>query len=224
MTTTTPTPEAPPEAVTTWATVGDLLAHLGDVPADRVVFDPVPGTATEEDWLRINARKEGVYELVDGVLVRKAMGAQESSLAAILIGHLVAFVLNEPIGKIFCPDGFFRVSERRFRAPDVTFVKNERFPTGRVERVWFLETGFDLAVEIVSLSNTPAEIRIKTEEYFGRGASLVWIADPGTRTVRVHTSPDDFTELTEDHTLSGGDVLPGFELSVRQWFEQGINV
>ena len=52
------------------------------------------------------------------------------------------------------------------------------------------------------------------------GCKLVWITDPETRTVTVYTAVDQSEEITEDGTLDGDDVLPGFSLSVREWFER----
>jgi Uma2 family endonuclease len=76
----------------------------------------------------------------------------------------------------------------------------------------------DLAVEVLSKSNTEKEMKRKLREYFEAGTRLVWLVDPKARTVRVYTSPRKFKLLTEDQTLDGGEVLPGFELSLRKLF------
>jgi hypothetical protein len=85
--------EAPPVR-----TVADLLAKLGGVPARRVRFVPFPGTATEQDVIDIEAREDRLCELVDGVLVEKAMGVEESELAALLIHFLLSFVRPRDMG------------------------------------------------------------------------------------------------------------------------------
>ena len=69
-------------------TLADLLDRLGGVPPDRIRFHPYPGTATEEDVLARPGGVKRLCELVDGVLVEKAMGYYESLLAAVLIGFL----------------------------------------------------------------------------------------------------------------------------------------
>src|SRR5437588_66928 len=79
----------------------------------------------------------------------------------------------------------------------------------------------DLAGEVLSPSNTRAEIARKRREYFAAGTRLAWIVDPKTRTVEVYTSaekPDVI--LSEDGTLTGGDVLPGFTLELRGVFAE----
>jgi Uma2 family endonuclease len=58
----------------------------------------------------------------------------------------------------------------------------------------------------------------KVTEYFASGCRLVWFVDPRKRTVAVYDSPDTFTVLTEKNTLTGGDVLPGFKLRLRNLF------
>src|SRR5438067_2343780 len=78
-------PSPTPPAVA-FETVAELLEHLGDVPPFRVRLRPVPGTATEQDVIDIEARENRLFELVDGVLVEKGMGYHESRLA-LLLGH-----------------------------------------------------------------------------------------------------------------------------------------
>jgi Uma2 family endonuclease len=60
----------------------------------------------------------------------------------------------------------------------------------------------------------------KLIDYFAAGSKLVWSVDPKERTVRVYTSPEQFTTLDESQTLEGGEVLPGFRLPIREWFER----
>ena len=106
------------------------------------------------------------------------------------------------------------------RIPDVAFVSNERLAShlGRREAVPLLAP--DLAVEVLSESNTPEEMAIKRQEYFGSGARLVWQIDPDTRTARVYTAPDTFTALTAADALDGGTVLPGFTLPLAELFAE----
>jgi Uma2 family endonuclease len=82
----------------------------------------------------------------------------------------------------------------------------------------------NLAVEIISVGNTDAEMDRKRREYFEAGVQVVWIVDPPTRTIRVFTSFDQCTIVTEDEQLDGGVVLPGFQLSVSEWFERATKL
>ena len=65
------------------ATMGDLLKRLGNIPAERVRLHPSPGTATEKDVLDVLDRENRPCELVEGTLVEKAMGYEESEMACI---------------------------------------------------------------------------------------------------------------------------------------------
>ena len=78
----------------------------------------------------------------------------------------------------------------------------------------------DLAVEVLSQSNTPGEMARKRHEYFSAGVRVVWLADPKGRTVDVYTSETQFTRLTVADTLDGGPVLPGFQLRLQDWFAE----
>src|SRR5262249_41032220 len=78
----------------------------------------------------------------------------------------------------------------------------------------------DLAVEVLSESNTRAEMARKREEYFRAGVQLVWEVDPDVRTVTIYSAPNSFAGLDESQTLDGGTVLPGFTLPIRRWFER----
>ena len=79
-------------------------------------------------------------------------------------------------------------------------------------------------VEVLSPGNTAAEMDRKLCEYFDAGVELVWYVDPRARVVRVYKSYDDCVTLTEDDELDGGHVLPGFRLSIREWFERAEKV
>ena len=78
----------------------------------------------------------------------------------------------------------------------------------------------NLAVEVLSESNTEPEMQRKVGEYFRSGVELVWLIDPAERTARVFRSPTDITELSAAGTLDGGAVLPGFSLPLTQLFAE----
>ena len=82
----------------TGMTLADLLERFGAIPAARIRYDPPPGTATEQDVITLEAREKRLFELVDGVLVEKAMGFYESFLAMRLAQFLLAFVERHVLG------------------------------------------------------------------------------------------------------------------------------
>jgi Uma2 family endonuclease len=199
------------------ATLADLLEQLGGIPLNRVRLQPPPGTATEQDV--ITAGKP-LCELVDGVLVEKAVGYRESVLAMFLGQILGAFVRQGNQGLVSGPDGMVRLLPGLVREPDVAFISWERLPDRRVPSAPVPAIIPDLAVEVLSASNTAAEMARKRREYFAAGVRLVWIVDPATRTVAVHTAPEQAAVLDANATLTGGDVLPGFALPLRDLFAE----
>jgi Uma2 family endonuclease len=201
-------------------TIADLLKHLGDIPPERIRLKPVPGTATEADVVASKARYNCLCELIDGVLVEKAMGYYESRLA-IILGHFMEDYLEEnDLGFVIGEAGLVRVEPGQVRLPDLSFFFWDRFPNRLLPPGSILGMVPDLAVEVLSPGNTKKEMARKRREYFLGGARQVWEVDPKKRTVRVYLAPDESTLIKEDGTLDGGTLLPGFRLSLRRWFER----
>lgn len=217
MATASPTVVSPTVLPADW-TLADLLEHL-HVPPQRILMSPSPGTATEDDVLDIKQRTGRLYELVDGILVEKPMGYYESSLA-LALGYFLHLYLDErPIGAVTGPDGMMKIVPPRVRMPDVAFVRWERFPGRRPPRGRSIPVvAPDLAVEVLSQTNTEAEMQEKLQEYFAGGTRLVWYINPETRSARVYTSPDRHTFVDEQGVLDGADVLPGFQLQLGDIF------
>ena len=193
-------------------TLDDLLEHLGGISPSRVRFRPTLGTATEADLIEVNAGKRGIFELVDGVLVEKPMGKVESLLAGAIIAILRSFVIPRNLGIITVPDGMMRLAPANFRAPDISFIAWQRVPEGPLSEDSLADVVPDLAVEVLSPSNTKAEMARKRREYFAAGVQLVWEVNPRSRTVTVYNEPEQSTILDATMTLDGGEVLPGFLL------------
>ena len=101
---------------------------------------------------------------------------------------------------------------------DVAFTSWERLPGRERPGKPIPDLAPDLAVEILSKSNTKAEMKRKLAEYFQAGTRQVWLVDPRKRRVRVHTSPDQSVLLEENDTLLAGDILPWFRLVLTDLF------
>src|SRR6185437_15269225 len=204
----------------TVSTMADLLQSLGGISPERVRLDPSPGTSTEQDVLDIEAKENRLFELIDGVLVEKAMGFWESVLATAIASALRAFVIPRKMGVVAGADGMIRLFPHitLIRMPDVVYVSNQRIPAGKRRPVPQLAP--DLAVEVLSEGNTTAEMRRKRREYFKAGVRLVWIVSPKTRTIDVYTQVENPVTLREGQSLDGGEVLPGFTLDLTALFAE----
>jgi Uma2 family endonuclease len=200
--------------------VADLLEELGGIDPSRVRLKKPPGPATEADLIAINERGDTLYELVDGFLVEKGMGYTESILGGAILAILRAFVIPRNLGLVSGADGMMRLFPGLVREPDVAFASWDRIPGRR--RPTGAIAGFapDLAIEVLSLSNTKKEMARKRREYFKAGVRLVWEVDPRARTVAVYEAPDQPTILEVGQTLDGGQVLPGFALPLADLFAE----
>jgi Uma2 family endonuclease len=194
----------------------EWLRALGGVPLERIIFDPWPGTATEADLLRFVERDKRFCELIDGTLVEKPVGWIEALIAMNLATRLGIYVQDHNLGAVSGADSTLRMASGRVRLPDVVFVSLARLPRTR-EPIPTLAP--DLAVEVLSESNTPAEIAQKLREYFQSGTRLAWIVDPPTRTVAIYHSPGAPTRVLDAAgQLDGEQVVPGFTLPVADLF------
>jgi Uma2 family endonuclease len=204
-------------------TVADLLYDLGEIPPNRVRLKPAPGTVTFEQFIEINEHRSGaICEWVENTLVEKAVAFCESWLAFIIIGFFDDHLRAHDVGMCTAPDGVMKILPDVGRAPDISFISWARLPgrrpPPRSDKVPSVVP--DLAVEVLSESNTPREMARKREEYFRAGVTLVWEIDPQTRSATVYTAVDEVQTVESNGTLDGGDVMPGFQLSLRAVFDR----
>ena len=165
---------------------------------------------------------DGLYEFIDGRVVEKPMGAYECWLAAIICKQLNRFIDDTLLGRVVAHMIFdLRPTVDRERRPDVAFVSFERWARNRgVPRTRSWAVVPDLAIEVVSPTNTADEVAEKLDEYFLLGVRIVWVVYPRQCMVYAYTSPKEVRVLTMGDVLDGGDVLPGFRLPVEKIFEQ----
>lgn len=211
---------SPPRPIKTngWLTLADVLRDLGGVSPKRIRFHPPPGRATEADRIRIQTHENRHYELVDGVLVEKIMGAPQAYLALVLARHVGNHVEDHDLGFLMGADGPTRLFKGLVRMPDLSFVSWGRMPSKECPAEAILDVAPNLAAEVISEGNTRGEIARMLKEYFLAGVELAWVIDPYKRTAAVYTAPDRVTTLTEADVLDGGAVLPGFSLALKGLF------
>ena len=84
-------------------------------------------------------------------------------------------------------DGTLRLMPGLVRIPDVSFISWDRLPTRQHPTVAIPDLVPDLAVEVVSVGNTKAEMKRKVREYLDAGCRIIWLVDPRKRIVEVIT-------------------------------------
>jgi Uma2 family endonuclease len=161
------------------------------------------------------------YELIAGELkMMSPAGFEHGFVVVRLTLPLAQHVKEKGLGCVLGAETGFRISENpdTVRAPDISFVRKERIPAeGLPESFW--PGAPDLAVEVISPSDTFRQVDEKIESWLEAGCLAVWLVDPRLRTVTVHRSATNITTLTEKDTLEGGEVVPGFRCSVTAIFE-----
>jgi Uma2 family endonuclease len=167
----------------------------------------------------LNASGLGRCELVRGELAMMSpTGGEHAWLLFRLGGPLAAFVEEHKLGYVLGGDAGFHIAHApdTVRAPDIAFVRAERFPDGPPRG--FLEGPPDLAVEIVSPSDRASDVLAKVRDWLEAGSQVVWVVDPGTRSVQVYWIPNRAEILTIDDDLRGAEVVPGFKLPLVDLF------
>jgi Uma2 family endonuclease len=202
-------------------TLADLWQRLGGIPLARIWFHPAPGTATEKDVIEAEVRGNRLCELVDGTLVEKAIGFEESRLAGGLVYLIMSNLDKNDLGVCVGADGMMRIAPGLVRIPDVSFIAWDRLPGRESPREPIPDLAPDLAVEVLSEGNTKAEMARKVREYFDAGVILVWLIDPRKRTARVFSTVEKSALVRADQTLDGGAVLPGFVVRLADLLDRG---
>ncbi len=161
----------------------------------------------------------GPCELVRGELIMMSPGkGRHGVVSARILGELIAFVRENALGEVLDSSAGYVLARDpdTVREPDVSFLSTERFKGQDLDA--FLEGAPDLAVEVLSPSNTAAEMRAKMDDYFGAGCQIVWIVDPLRKSIVVHRPDGSSAILTEEDTLTEGELLPGFSVVIREVF------
>ncbi len=165
--------------------------------------------------------QDRVMELVEGAIVEMSKPKRiHGVIVARLTAKIANFVDAHELGEVTTGETGFVLDRNAYgrdtvRGLDIAFVKSERLPTPP-DDTWY-EMGPDLAVEVISPNNKTSDTQLKVMQLFNAGARLVWLVYPESRVVVAHTVAGSVT-LREDDTLSGGDVLPGFEMPVGDIF------
>lgn len=200
-------------------TLGELVDQLGGIPPDRILMRPAPGTATEADVLAAAERpRKRLCELIDGVLVEKTMGIWESQLAGVIAHYLNGFVLPRKLGIVTVSDGTIKVRPGRVRIPDVAFfswtaMKDEKRNENPIPQV-----APEIAIEVLSKSNTVGEMKRKRADYFSAGVLIVWEVDPASMTVHEYLPNGSERVLTVADSLTAEEILPNFSMSITELF------
>jgi Uma2 family endonuclease len=180
----------------------------------------IPSIALGQEFA-VCADDSSFYEIIDGQRVEvEPMGAFESVLASLLMKSIGTFAGENRLGLAVAETLFLLDLERNLqRRPDVAFVSYPRWPEPAVPRASAWDVVPDLAVEVVSPTNSAEEIDEKIVDYFAAGVRLVWVLYPNSGRVYVCKSAKHIDVLERTEELDGSDVLPGFRLPIQSLFD-----
>src|SRR5215210_3250831 len=160
------------------------------------------------------------YELVQGELRRmNPAGNVHGRITIRITWRLAQYVEENRLGTAYAAETGFRLTTDpdTVRAPDVAFVSRDRVEAvGEVEGFW--PEAPQLAVEVISPGDSYADVEEKVFDWLDAGTKMVVVINPRQRSATVYKSPTDITALAELDFLDGGDIVPGFDLAVREIF------
>lgn len=155
------------------------------------------------------------YEYIKGELIPMAPPSVEHGYISVNLSSLLhLYVRENQLGRVLSETGF-RVGERVL-IPDIAFISTDRIPNDPSKAS---PVPPDLAVEVISPTDSSYRVEEKAFIYLEAGTQLVWVLKPRSKTVTVYRSEMEITLLTQNETLSGEDVVEGFTCSVAELFE-----
>ncbi|HEX5939223.1 MAG TPA: Uma2 family endonuclease [Dehalococcoidia bacterium] len=160
------------------------------------------------------------YELVDGDLIElPPPGESHGIIEGEVFAALREYARSSGLGRALVETSFVLSRDPdTVLTPDVSFISKERVrPLEKAAS--FVEGSPELAVEVLSPTNSRAEIRFKVSRYLEAGSTMVWVVDPTSRSVSVYRPGSDILVYSSEAELTGEDVLPGFRCRVAQFFE-----
>lgn len=162
-----------------------------------------------------------LLELIEGEIVEKMPSFRPSYIAGIILTYINIFLFQHPIGRATVADGSYVMDEENEFIPDVAYISKERMPE-LPDRKALIPP--DLAVEVVSPTDSIRDVQRKAQKYLRLGTRMVWIVYPDDQSVDVCLPDPDMADgmrvrvVRDDGVLDGGDVLPGFTLAVKDIF------
>ena len=178
-----------------------------------------PELLSADDLLRLSG--EGAKgELIRGVFHETmSAGVNHGRIVVKLVLLMGAFVMPRRLGTLLASDTGVLLERNpdTVREPDIAYISAEKLPIGE-DVPGYSEVVPDLVVEVASPNDSRMEVRRKALMWLEHGVGLVWVVHPDSHAIDVYQPDCSILTLTEDDTLEGGDVLPGFTCQVSDIF------
>jgi len=154
------------------------------------------------------------------LIVMPPSGGETSKRNSILNLQLGLWNEQTQLGEVFDSNGGFSLPKGGDRAPDVAWVKKERWDALTPEqKEKFVPLCPDFLIELLSPTDSLKKTQEKMQEYLDNGLRLGWLINRKTTQVEIYRQGQDVEVLQSPSTLSGEDVLPGFALNLQRIWE-----
>ena len=180
-----------------------------------------------EAFLRLPENAAKRFELHDGAIYEMSPSSElPTVLASELISYLRPFVRERGLGLVTAPDGGFALTPHDVLSPDVAFIRAARL--SGIRRRGFFQIAPDLAIEVVSPSDSIPAVQRKAARYLTLGVREVWIIYPDDQTADIYRAGNAPNRLEVQQIASDGalesDLLPDFRLPLPQLFALGAPI
>ena len=158
------------------------------------------------------------YELDGGELIRMALSGEERGrVEGDLCALLHVEVRRRRLGRLYPCDTGFILSEEppTVRCPHVAFVREQRLPPPTRGEGGYILGAPDLAVEVQSISQSPADLTRKVVQYLAAGAQAVWVLRPARRIAEIHEQGKPVRTIGKDEFLEA-DAVPGVRIRLAE--------
>ncbi|HEX9373460.1 MAG TPA: Uma2 family endonuclease [Roseiflexaceae bacterium] len=199
-----------------------ITITLSTLVAEPITL-PRPGRPWTVADLLARSDEENRYELVRGDLIMMSPASPaQGRYAGRLTGALSPYVDDRDLGEVYTAEPGFQLQPEPdpvIRAPDVAFVRKERIPPAE-QQSGYWPIAPDLAVEIISPSETATSIQDKVQDYLAAGTQLIWLVFPSQKIVVEHHGSGQVRQYGLEDSLDGAEVIPGFRYALKRLFRE----
>jgi Uma2 family endonuclease len=171
---------------------------------------------TFDKWVFLPENADHNFECIGGEVIEVVSNSESSEIAMLIGSFITTYVIANNLGRVTGADGGYMIGDERY-IPDVAFISRQHQPERSREA--YNPIAPDLAVEVISPSDSPALMPVKVSNYLAAHV-IVWVVDPDTKSISVHAQGKTVVVYTIDDTLDGGAVLPGFTMALKDVFKE----
>lgn len=123
-------------------------------------------------------------------------------------------------GKVIDSSGGFFLNDKSMRAPDVAWIRRDRWDAlSKAEKHSFPHMAPDFVLELASDSDNLEVVKEKMDKWISNGVRLAWLVSPEEKCTYIYQPEQSVVRKGFSETLSGEEVLVGFETVLSEVLE-----